>query len=196
MGKYHPHGNLAIYDALVRLAQDFSMRAAADRRPGQLRLRRRRSAGGRALHGSRGCTKVAGDLLDDLDKDTVDFKANYDGTLAGAVGAAGEVSQPAGQRRGRHRRRHGDEHPAAQSGRSDRRAAWRISTIPRSPSTSCARSCPGPDFPTGRPDPRARRHPLGLSQGPRLDHHARQGRRSRTSARTARRSSSRRSPIR
>ena len=50
MGKYHPHGDLAIYDALVRMAQDFSMRVPADRRAGQFRLGRRRSAGGLPLH--------------------------------------------------------------------------------------------------------------------------------------------------
>ncbi len=40
MGNYHPHGNLAIYDALVRLAQDFSVRYPAGRRPGKLRQHR------------------------------------------------------------------------------------------------------------------------------------------------------------
>ncbi|SDR56888.1 DNA gyrase subunit A [Rhizobiales bacterium GAS113] len=78
MGKYHPHGNLAIYDALVRMAQDFSMRLPlidgqgnfgsvdgdppAAERYTEVRLER-----------------VAMSLLDDLDKDTVDFRANYDG---------------------------------------------------------------------------------------------------------------------
>ena len=38
MGKYHPHGDSAIYDSVVRMAQDFSMRYRARRRPGQLRL--------------------------------------------------------------------------------------------------------------------------------------------------------------
>ncbi len=41
MGKYHPHGDLAIYDALVRMAQPFSMRLHAHRRAGQFRLGRR-----------------------------------------------------------------------------------------------------------------------------------------------------------
>jgi DNA gyrase subunit A len=50
MGKYHPHGDLAVYDAMVRMAQDFSMRYAAGRRPGQFRLGRRRPARGHALH--------------------------------------------------------------------------------------------------------------------------------------------------
>ena len=79
MGKYHPHGNLAVYDALVRLAQPFAMRyplvdgqgnfgsvdgdpPAADRYT-EARL-----------------TRVATTLLEDLDKETVDFRPNYDGS--------------------------------------------------------------------------------------------------------------------
>jgi DNA gyrase subunit A len=79
MGKYHPHGNLAVYDALVRMAQPFAMRyplvdgqgnfgsvdgdpPAADRYT-EARL-----------------TRVASALLEDLDKDTVDFRENYDGS--------------------------------------------------------------------------------------------------------------------
>ena len=42
MGKYHPHGDLAIYDAMVRMAQEWSLGAAVDRRSGQFRLHRRR----------------------------------------------------------------------------------------------------------------------------------------------------------
>ena len=42
MGNFHPHGNQAIYDALVRLAQDFSVALSAGRRPGQFRQYRRR----------------------------------------------------------------------------------------------------------------------------------------------------------
>ena len=42
IGKYHPHGDLAVYDALVRLAQDFARALSADRRPGQFRQCRRR----------------------------------------------------------------------------------------------------------------------------------------------------------
>jgi DNA gyrase subunit A len=77
MGKYHPHGNLAVYDALVRLAQDWNMRyplvfgqgnfgsidgdpPAADRYT-EARL-----------------SRVSTPLLADLDKDTVDFRPNYD----------------------------------------------------------------------------------------------------------------------
>ena len=79
MGKYHPHGNLAIYDTLVRMAQPFSLRyplvdpqgnfgnvdgysAAADRYT-ECRL-----------------APIAAELLRDIDQDTIDFVANYDGS--------------------------------------------------------------------------------------------------------------------
>ncbi|MEZ0239753.1 MAG: DNA topoisomerase (ATP-hydrolyzing) [Chloroflexota bacterium] len=79
MGKYHPHGDVALYDALVRLAQDFSMRyplvdgqgnfgsvdgdAAAAMRYTEARL-----------------TAMAAEMLADIDKETVNFGDNYDGT--------------------------------------------------------------------------------------------------------------------
>ncbi|HEX4897765.1 MAG TPA: DNA gyrase subunit A [Candidatus Limnocylindrales bacterium] len=79
MGKYHPHGDVALYDALVRLAQDFSMRyplvdgqgnfgsvdgdAAAAMRYTEARL-----------------TAISAEMLADIDKDTVDYTDNYDGT--------------------------------------------------------------------------------------------------------------------
>ncbi len=77
IGKYHPHGDSAVYDTIVRMAQDFSMRyllvdgqgnfgsvdgdPAAAMRYTEVRM-----------------TRLAGELLEDLDKDTVDFEANYD----------------------------------------------------------------------------------------------------------------------
>ncbi len=77
MGKYHPHGDLAIYDALVRMAQDFSMRAPLIDGQGNFG-----SVDGDPPAASRyteaRLDRVAIALLDDLDKDTVDFKPNYD----------------------------------------------------------------------------------------------------------------------
>ena len=77
IGKYHPHGDSAVYDTIVRMAQDFSMRyllvdgqgnfgsvdgdPAAAMRYTEVRM-----------------TRLAGELLEDLDKDTVDFEPNYD----------------------------------------------------------------------------------------------------------------------
>src|ERR671919_1257439 len=80
MGKYHPHGNLAIYDALVRMAQDFSMRVPLVDGQGNFG-----SVDGDPPAADRytecRLARVATMLLDDLDKDTVDFRENYDGSL-------------------------------------------------------------------------------------------------------------------
>jgi DNA gyrase subunit A len=78
MGKYHPHGDQAIYDALVRMAQDFSMRlplidgqgnfgSVDDDPPAAMRYTESR------------LTKAAMALLADIDEDTVNFQENYDG---------------------------------------------------------------------------------------------------------------------
>ena len=80
IGKYHPHGDVAVYDAVVRMAQDFSLRyplvdgqgnfgsidgdAPAAMRYTEVRL-----------------SRLAHELLQDLEKDTVDFVANYDGSM-------------------------------------------------------------------------------------------------------------------
>jgi DNA gyrase subunit A len=80
IGKYHPHGDVAVYDAVVRMAQDFSLRyplvdgqgnfgsidgdAPAAMRYTEVRL-----------------SRLAHELLQDLDKDTVDFVPNYDGSM-------------------------------------------------------------------------------------------------------------------
>ncbi len=80
MGDYHPHGNLAIYDALVRLAQDFSMRVPLVDGQGNFGSIDGDPPAAERYTESR-LTKVAMTLLDDLDKETVDFKPNYDDRL-------------------------------------------------------------------------------------------------------------------
>jgi DNA gyrase subunit A len=116
IGKYHPHGDTAVYDTIVRMAQDFSLRYplvdgqgnfgsvdgdnAAAMRYTEIRL-----------------SKIASELLADIDKETVDFGPNYDGS---------ERSRWCCQARlpnllvngSRHRGGHGDQHPAAQPRRS------------------------------------------------------------------------------
>lgn len=80
IGKYHPHGDIAVYDALVRMAQEFSMRdmlvdgqgnfgsidgdAAAAMRYTEVRM-----------------SRLAGEFLEDIEKETVEFRPNYDNTL-------------------------------------------------------------------------------------------------------------------
>ncbi|MFL6796884.1 MAG: DNA gyrase subunit A [Xanthobacteraceae bacterium] len=78
MGKYHPHGDQAIYDALVRMAQDFSMRLPLVDGQGNFG-----SVDGDPPAAMRytecRLERAAMELLEDIDKDTVDFQANYDG---------------------------------------------------------------------------------------------------------------------
>ncbi len=80
MGKYHPHGDVALYDALVRLAQDFSLRyplvdgqgnfgSVDGDPPAAMRYTEARM------------TAIAAEILADIGKDTVEFVDNYDGTL-------------------------------------------------------------------------------------------------------------------
>jgi DNA gyrase subunit A len=79
MGKYHPHGDVALYDALVRLAQDFSMRYPLVDGQGNFG-----SVDGDAPAAMRyteaRLTAIAAEMLADIDKETVDFEENYDGT--------------------------------------------------------------------------------------------------------------------
>jgi DNA gyrase subunit A len=80
MGKYHPHGNLAVYDALVRMAQDFSMSLMLIDGQGNFG-----SVDGDSPAADRyteaKLAKPSMHMLDDLENDTVDMKANYDGSL-------------------------------------------------------------------------------------------------------------------
>ncbi len=80
LGKYHPHGDVAVYEAMVRMAQDFSMRyllvdgqgnfgSVDGDNPAAMRYTEARLAA------------IAAELLADIDKDTVDFTDNFDGTL-------------------------------------------------------------------------------------------------------------------
>ncbi len=80
IGKYHPHGDTAAYDTIVRMAQDFSMRYPLI--DGQGNFGSLDGDGAAAMRYTEiRMEKIAHDLLADLDKDTVNFVENYDGTL-------------------------------------------------------------------------------------------------------------------
>ena len=120
MGRYHPHGDSAIYETLVRLAQRFSSRyplvdgqgnfgnidgyAAAAMRYTECRL-----------------TPLAQEMLRDLDPAIVEFGPNYDGSRQMPLVLPSRLPEPARERLDRHRRRHGHERPAAQPRRDHRR---------------------------------------------------------------------------
>ena len=171
MGKYHPHGDSAIYDAMVRMAQPWVMRlplidgqgnfgSMDGDAPAAMRYTEARLA------------RAADALLADIDKDTVDWRPNYDESTAGAGRPPGPVPEPARQRCRRHCRRHGDQHPAAQHGRDDRRL--RGPDRRSGPGPRCAgRDREGPGLPDRRHHSRPQRHPPGLHHRPRRTDRAR-----------------------
>ena len=186
MGNYHPHGDAAIYDTLVRMAQPFSLRyplvdgqgnfgnidgyPAAAQRYTECRL-----------------AKMASELLRDIDADTVDYRAELRRVAQGAAGAPLALPEPARQRLNRNCRRHGDEHPAAQPqrghrrpGRADRRSGRR-----RREAVEVRKR---PRLPDRRDHPRPRRDQGGVPLRPRPRGHARPRAR-RGAARWARRRS-------
>ncbi|MGE5538739.1 MAG: DNA gyrase subunit A [Gemmatimonas sp.] len=79
MGKYHPHGDAAIYDAMVRMAQDFSMRLPLIEGQGNFGSMDGDPAAAMRYTEAR-LAKVSDELLNDIDKETVDFNPNYDDT--------------------------------------------------------------------------------------------------------------------
>ena len=170
LGKYHPHGDSSVYDALVRLAQDFSMRyplieghgnfgSVDGDPPAAYRYTEARMA------------KIAGDMLRDIEKDTVDWDPNFDesrreprvlparfpnllvnGSAGIAVGMATNIPPP--QPAGGHRRGH--LHFGQPRGRSQRPHAVHQ----------------GPGLPHQRDHHGPVRHPSGLRHRPGPGHRA------------------------
>jgi DNA gyrase subunit A len=81
IGKYHPHGDSAVYNALVRMAQDFSMRAPIVDGQGNFGSVDGDNAAAMRYTESR-MSRYGGELLVDIEKNTVDFGPNYDGSLS------------------------------------------------------------------------------------------------------------------
>lgn len=79
LGKYHPHGDASVYEAMVKMTQDFSMRYPLVVGQGNFGSIDGDSAAAYRYTEAK-MSKLAGDLLRDIDKDTVDFRPNYDGT--------------------------------------------------------------------------------------------------------------------
>ena len=80
LGKYHPHGDSSVYDALVRMAQDFSMRYGLVDGQGNFGSIDGDNAAAMRYTESR-MTKLSSEILKDLEKDTVDWELNFDETL-------------------------------------------------------------------------------------------------------------------
>ena len=136
MGNYHPHGDAALYETLVRMAQPFSLRYPLVDGSGNFGSLDGDSAAAMRYTECR-LARVADEMLAEIDQRTVHFRPNYDGTKHRAGRAAGAHAEPAGQRHHRHRGRHGHQHPAAQPGRGVHGAA----EAARQPGPEQRRSC-------------------------------------------------------
>jgi len=79
LGKYHPHGDASVYDAMVKMAQDFSMRYPLVIGQGNFGSIDGDSAAAYRYTEAK-MSRLAGEMLEDIEKDTVDFRPNYDGT--------------------------------------------------------------------------------------------------------------------
>ena len=152
MGQYHPHGDTAIYDTLVRLAQPWVMRAPLVNGQGNFGSPGNDPAAAMRYTECR-MAPLAMEMVRDIDEDTVDFQPNYDGRSAEPVDPAGALPQPAGQRLGRYRGRHGHQHPAAQPARGRRRRAAGLLEHPDATREelldALLERIKGPDFPIG-----------------------------------------------
>ena len=196
MGQYHPHGDTAIYDTMVRLAQPWVLRYAADQRPGQLRLAGQRLRRRHALHRVPDGAAGHGDGARHR-RGHRRLPPQLRRSLAGADHPALALPQPAGQRLGRHRGRHGDQHPAAQPHRGRRRCdvgARAPRRHPRGAAGRARRADQGPRLPQRRADRRPPGHRAGLPHRSWLDHPAR-GRRDRRGRQGPRHAGHQRAPL-
>ena len=175
MGDYHPHGDSAIYEALARMVQEFSLRYPLIDGHGSFGGRGPDDGAGRhALHGvPAGAARARAHGRHRRRDRRHGRQLRRVGVRAGRAACA--VPEPARQRVAGDRRRHGDKRPAPQHGRGDRR---------RHPRAAPSRGDPrradgvrqGPRLPDGRADPRSPGHPRRVPDGPRLDQDARRRR--------------------
>ena len=171
--KYHPHGDSAVYDAMVRLAQPWSSALSADRWAGQFRFGRWRSAGSLPVHRvapDRDCRRVAGRHRQGHGRLRRQLRRHH----GRADGAADAHSQPPHQRLGRHRGRHGDQDSAAQPDR-DRRCRHHAGEQSPRHAGRHLEVRPGAGLSHRRLHSWAQRHHGGLSHRTRPLHDARQG---------------------
>ena len=149
LGKYHPHGDLAVYDSMVRMAQDFSLRYPLVDGQGNFgSVDGDRAAAYRYTEAR--LTHLAMELLADIDKETVELHARTS-TAASRSRRCSLRGCPNLLINGvvGHRGRHGHEHPAAQPPRGRRGHVQALVDDPDLPQEELESIVTGPDFPTG-----------------------------------------------
>jgi Type IIA topoisomerase (DNA gyrase/topo II, topoisomerase IV), A subunit len=113
MGNYHPHGDSAIYDSLVRMAQPWSLRYPLIDGHGNFGSPGNDPAAAMRYTECR-LDPLSMEMLRDIDEETVDFMPNYDGKSQEPTVLPSRIPEPAGERLRGHRGRHGHQDPAAQ----------------------------------------------------------------------------------
>ena len=151
MGSFHPHGDQAIYEALVRLAQDFVSRYPLIEGQGNFGNIDGDNAAAYRYTEAR-MTDVARLIMEGVEEDSVDWRDNYSGDAKEPIVMPSAVPEPARQWRAGHRGRHGDVDSAAQHRRALRRRA-----LSHRPSRGRRRSARHFRAGSGFPD-RRRRH--------------------------------------
>src|SRR3989304_4518995 len=147
LGKYHPHGDVPVYEAMVRLAQDFSMRyplvdgqgnfgSIDDDPPAAMRYTEARLA------------TIATEMLADLDKDTVDFVPNFDGSLKEPIVLPSALPNLAGNGASGIAVGYATNIPPHNLGEICDAIIFLIDN-PEATPDELLRIVPGPDFPTG-----------------------------------------------
>ena len=145
IGKYHPHSNDAIYDALVRMGQSFSLRYPLIHPQGNFGTTDD-PPGGHALHRVQACSVGRG-AARRYRRGHGGLRRQLRRIRAGTGRAAGPLPQPVGERLAGHRGRHGHQHPAPQPAGGHRRclSGWRTRMpVPRN-------TCRSSRAPTSRP---------------------------------------------
>ena len=122
IGKYHPHGDTAVYDAMVRLAQEWSLRYLLVDGQGNFGSVDGDSPAAMRYTEVR-MDRLAEELLADIDKETVDFGPNYDDSLTEPLVLPTKFPNLLVNGSSGHRGGHDHQHPAPQHGRGDRRHA-------------------------------------------------------------------------
>lgn len=120
LGRYHPHGDASVYDAMVRLAQDFSMRYPLVDGHGNFGSVDGDPPAAYRYTESR-MSKISMEMLTNLDKDTVDMMRNYDDRLNEPVVLPSRFPNASCKRLYGYRRRYGHKYSAAQYARGNRR---------------------------------------------------------------------------
>ena len=170
MGKYHPHGDQSIYDALARMAQDFSLRYPLIDGHGNFGSPNDRPAAARYTEAR--LSPLAMELLGEIDEDTVDFGDTYDGRNREPLVVPARFPNLLVNGGGGIAVGMATNIPPHNLGEVID-ATLHLIDNPEATVEDLMRFVTGPDFPTGAMHPRPGRHRRVLPHGPRLDPHAR-----------------------